>query len=376
MLPFPRIRPPIRGSSSSSSSSSSVATPCAAARVPLDCARRPSGPRARDGRRTPPARACRGDARAGDAAGGGRRSRRRPRTNAEGEFQFDRVLPGRYEVRVDGGRLPRPSRSSSWRRPARSRASRVALHVSAVTESVVVSAAQVEMPLARAADSVTVVSSRDLQAAQVGDGRRCAARRCRASRSRATADAARDVAVPARRRVGLHAGPGRRHQGERLRRRLRLLDAAGERRGADRGRARTAERALRRRRDRRRSCRSSRGTAGRRASKGWSRAGASARRAWRPGRGAAARAWSLGRVRRTHGQRRLHRRSRPPPASRCRTTTSWSTTRVVHRRLARRGGADVRGDACATRRAIAATRARSARTRSAPTRRSTGSRAA
>ena len=86
-------------------------------------------------------------------------------TSAKGEFQFDRVAPGRYEVRVaaDGFRsepLAIVARAGEETRVA------FALHVSAFAESVVVSASQVEMPLARAADSVTVISSRDLQAAQ------------------------------------------------------------------------------------------------------------------------------------------------------------------------------------------------------------------
>jgi outer membrane cobalamin receptor len=86
-------------------------------------------------------------------------------TSAEGEFLFDRVAPGRYEVRVaaDGFRgdpLTVVAVAGEETRVA------FGLHVSAVAESVVVSASQVEMPLARAADSVTVISSRDLQAAQ------------------------------------------------------------------------------------------------------------------------------------------------------------------------------------------------------------------
>ncbi len=86
-------------------------------------------------------------------------------TSAEGEFQFDRVVPGRYELRVaaDGFRgdpLAIVATAGEETRVA------FDLHVSAFAESVVVSASQVEMPLARAADSVTVLSSRDLQAAQ------------------------------------------------------------------------------------------------------------------------------------------------------------------------------------------------------------------
>ncbi len=87
-------------------------------------------------------------------------------TSANGEFLFDRVAPGRYELRVavDGFRadpLVVVAAAGEEKRVA------FDLHVSALTESVVVSASQVELPLARAADSVTVISGRELQAAQI-----------------------------------------------------------------------------------------------------------------------------------------------------------------------------------------------------------------
>ena len=86
-------------------------------------------------------------------------------TSANGEFLFDRVAPGRYELRVaaDGFRGEPLAIVAA---PGEETRVAFGLHVSALTESVVVSASQVEMPLARAADSVTVISSRDLQAAQ------------------------------------------------------------------------------------------------------------------------------------------------------------------------------------------------------------------
>jgi outer membrane cobalamin receptor len=88
------------------------------------------------------------------------------RTDGKGEFHFDQVVPGRYELRAmaEGFRaepLPVVAASGEEHRV------RLTLHLSAVLESVVVSAAQVELPSARAADSVTVVSSRELRAAQV-----------------------------------------------------------------------------------------------------------------------------------------------------------------------------------------------------------------
>lgn len=86
--------------------------------------------------------------------------------SAEGDFRFARVAPGRYEIRVlaEGFRAEPVEVVVAAGEEARVS---VKLHVSAVAESVVVSAAQVEVPLARAADSVSVISSRDLRAAQV-----------------------------------------------------------------------------------------------------------------------------------------------------------------------------------------------------------------
>ncbi len=88
------------------------------------------------------------------------------RADARGEFRFDQVAPGRYELRaaVDGFRAEPVAVLAA---AGEDQQVRVPLHVSAVSESVVVTAAQVELPLARAADSVSVVTSRDLRATQV-----------------------------------------------------------------------------------------------------------------------------------------------------------------------------------------------------------------
>jgi outer membrane cobalamin receptor len=86
--------------------------------------------------------------------------------DARGEYRFDRVAPGRYELRVvaDGfGADPIDVVVTS----GKSAVANLALHVSAVVESVVVSAAQVELPLARAADSVSVIPETELRAEQV-----------------------------------------------------------------------------------------------------------------------------------------------------------------------------------------------------------------
>jgi outer membrane cobalamin receptor len=86
-------------------------------------------------------------------------------TDAVGTYRFDAVTPGSYELRVaadgfraDAGRVT-VGAGGTVDLP-------IQLHVSALAESVVVSAAQVEMPLARAADSVTVMTSRDISARQ------------------------------------------------------------------------------------------------------------------------------------------------------------------------------------------------------------------
>ncbi|HEX7486424.1 MAG TPA: TonB-dependent receptor [Vicinamibacterales bacterium] len=86
--------------------------------------------------------------------------------DTEGGFQFDRVAPGRYELRVMAEGFRTEPLDVVVTAGEEVRVS-VGLHVSAIAESVVVSAAQVEVPLARAADSVTVLSSSDLRAAQV-----------------------------------------------------------------------------------------------------------------------------------------------------------------------------------------------------------------
>jgi len=83
-----------------------------------------------------------------------------------GEFSFDRVPAGRYELRVSAaGFRTEPievvvATAAVVQIP-------VSLHVSAVSESVMVSAAQVEVPLGRVADSATVISGADLRTSQI-----------------------------------------------------------------------------------------------------------------------------------------------------------------------------------------------------------------
>ncbi|RPJ70866.1 MAG: TonB-dependent receptor [Acidobacteria bacterium] len=90
------------------------------------------------------------------------------RTEADslGQFRFAAVPPGRYEVRVSAPGLiadPVPAHVAAGQ-PLEVT---VSLRLSALVESVVVSAAQVEMPLTRTATSVAVLSRADMDARQV-----------------------------------------------------------------------------------------------------------------------------------------------------------------------------------------------------------------
>lgn len=87
-------------------------------------------------------------------------------TDARGRFVFDALNAGRYELRValDGFRAD-PVRVDLAADDTREVA--IQLRLSAVSESIVVSAAQVDLPLARATDAVTVVSGAKLRARQI-----------------------------------------------------------------------------------------------------------------------------------------------------------------------------------------------------------------
>jgi len=90
------------------------------------------------------------------------------RTEADslGEFRFTAVPPGRYEVRVSAaGLLAAPVAADVA--PGQPLELTVSLRLSALVESVVVSAAQVEMPLTRTATSVAVLSRADMDARQI-----------------------------------------------------------------------------------------------------------------------------------------------------------------------------------------------------------------
>jgi len=87
-------------------------------------------------------------------------------TDASGAFAIDHVPAGRYEIRVlaDGFQADAIAIALA---SDETREVGVQLHLSALTESIVVSAAQIDVPLSRAADSVTVITAADLQARQI-----------------------------------------------------------------------------------------------------------------------------------------------------------------------------------------------------------------
>ncbi|HMF61782.1 MAG TPA: TonB-dependent receptor plug domain-containing protein, partial [Vicinamibacterales bacterium] len=87
-------------------------------------------------------------------------------SNAAGEFTLSAPDAGRYELRValDGFRAGTVAIDGSAQPHD---VGAVKLEVSAVSESLVVSAAQVEIPLSQASSAVTVITGAELQARQV-----------------------------------------------------------------------------------------------------------------------------------------------------------------------------------------------------------------
>jgi len=86
-------------------------------------------------------------------------------TDARGEFRIEHLREGRYEllVALEGFRSDPVTVELGEHDD---RAVSVQLRLSALSESVVVTASQVELPLSRASDSVTVIPSSELQARQ------------------------------------------------------------------------------------------------------------------------------------------------------------------------------------------------------------------
>ena len=90
----------------------------------------------------------------------------RARSDESGAFRADRLPPGRYEVHValDGFRAdPLPIAIAG----GEAHRVEIHLHLSAVSESVVVSASQLDVPLSLVADSASVITARDVEARQL-----------------------------------------------------------------------------------------------------------------------------------------------------------------------------------------------------------------
>lgn len=87
-------------------------------------------------------------------------------TDADGRFAIESLPDGRYDLTASAPGLLGEARGVTVGRTA-TPSVEIALRVSAVTETLVVSAAQIDLPLSRTADSVTIISGRDLEARQV-----------------------------------------------------------------------------------------------------------------------------------------------------------------------------------------------------------------
>jgi hypothetical protein len=87
-------------------------------------------------------------------------------TDREGRFSIERLPVGRYDLTASAPGLIGEARGIATDIAA-PQTIEIALRVSAMTEALVVSAAQIDQPLSRTADSVTVISGRELEARQV-----------------------------------------------------------------------------------------------------------------------------------------------------------------------------------------------------------------
>jgi outer membrane cobalamin receptor len=85
-------------------------------------------------------------------------------TDSEGRFEFAGLADGRYDLFVSGAGLYGELRGANTGPAA---PVDITARVSAVSETLVVSAAQIDQPLSRTADSVTVISGTDLEARQI-----------------------------------------------------------------------------------------------------------------------------------------------------------------------------------------------------------------
>jgi outer membrane cobalamin receptor len=88
----------------------------------------------------------------------------RVRTNAEGRFDLPNLDTGRYSIIVTAPGLVSDAQTIDV--AAAPATLEIALHLSAINETLVVSAAQIDQPLSRTPDSVTVISGREIDAKQ------------------------------------------------------------------------------------------------------------------------------------------------------------------------------------------------------------------
>lgn len=87
----------------------------------------------------------------------------RARTGADGKFTLDALDAGRYTVVASAPGLVSDAQTIDV---TSATTIDIALHISALSETLVVSAAQIDQPLSRTPDSVTVIDGRDIEAKQ------------------------------------------------------------------------------------------------------------------------------------------------------------------------------------------------------------------
>jgi outer membrane cobalamin receptor len=85
-------------------------------------------------------------------------------TDEQGRFAFSAPADGRYDISASAPGLTGEIRGITAEAGA---ALEIALRVAAISETLVVSAAQIDQPLSRTADSVTIVTGRELKSRQV-----------------------------------------------------------------------------------------------------------------------------------------------------------------------------------------------------------------
>jgi outer membrane cobalamin receptor len=88
------------------------------------------------------------------------------RTDDAGRFVVDGLTDGRYDLTASSPGLQGDARGITVSGASVARAE-ITMRVSAVTEALVVSASQIDQPLSRTADSITIITGRDLEARQV-----------------------------------------------------------------------------------------------------------------------------------------------------------------------------------------------------------------